>query len=64
MRTTLDIPEDLIKEVMEITGAKTKSQAITEALKDQLLKEKRQRLMSFKGKLDLDIDLDDLRNRK
>ncbi|WP_232834939.1 type II toxin-antitoxin system VapB family antitoxin [Pleomorphovibrio marinus] len=32
MRTTLDIPEKLIKEAMKLTGAKTKSQLIREAL--------------------------------
>ncbi|MBD3627654.1 type II toxin-antitoxin system VapB family antitoxin [Cyclobacterium sp.] len=31
MRTTLEIPEMLIKEAMELTGAKTKSQLIKEA---------------------------------
>jgi Arc/MetJ family transcription regulator len=64
MRTTLDIPEALIKEAMEITGAKTKSQAITEALKAQIQRAKRQRLLSFKGTIDLEIDLDSTRDRK
>jgi len=64
MRTTLDISEELIKEVMEVTGAKTKSQAIKEALEAQINKAKRQRLLAFKGKIDLDVDLDMTRDRK
>lgn len=36
MRTTLVISEELIKEAMELTGAKTKSQLIKEALEDQI----------------------------
>ena len=64
MRTTLDIPEDLINEAMKITGAKTKSQVIKEALEEQIRKVKRQRLLNFKGKLDLNIDLDVTRDRK
>ncbi len=64
MRTTLDIPEDLINEAMKITGAKTKSQVIKEALEEQIRKAKRQRLLNFKGKLDLDVDLDVTRDRK
>lgn len=64
MRTTLDISEELIKEVMEATGAKTKSQAIKEALEAQIKKVKRQRLLSYKGKVDLDVDLDMTRDRK
>ncbi|MCL6259553.1 type II toxin-antitoxin system VapB family antitoxin [Aquiflexum sp. TKW24L] len=64
MRTTLEIPEDLIEEAMKLTGAKTKSQLITDALKEKIEKIKRQRLLTFKGKIDLDIDLDVLRDRK
>lgn len=63
MRTTLDIPEELVKEAMQLTGAKTKSQLIKDALIAQIQKVKRQRLISFKGKIDLNIDLDSLRNR-
>jgi Arc/MetJ family transcription regulator len=64
MRTTLDIPGDLIDEAMAITGAKTKSQLVKDALVLQINRAKRQRLLSFKGKVDLDIDLDLLRDRK
>lgn len=64
MRTTLEIPEELIDEAMKLTGAKTKSQLITDALKEKIEKIKRQRLLTFKGKIDLDIDLDVLRDRK
>ncbi|MEQ8906153.1 type II toxin-antitoxin system VapB family antitoxin [Ekhidna sp.] len=63
MRTTLDLPEELIKEAMRMTGAKTKSALIKEALEAQINRIKRKRLLSFKGKIDLDIDLDSLRNR-
>ncbi|EOZ98421.1 MULTISPECIES: type II toxin-antitoxin system VapB family antitoxin [Cyclobacteriaceae] len=63
MRTTLEIPEKLIKEAMELTGAKTKSQLIKEALEEQIGRIKRKRLITHKGTIDLDIDLDSLRNR-
>ncbi|WP_073096609.1 type II toxin-antitoxin system VapB family antitoxin [Cyclobacterium lianum] len=63
MRTTLEIPEKLIKEAMELTGAKTKSQLIKEALEDQIARIKRKRLISYKGTIDLEIDLDKLRKR-
>ncbi|MFC4870693.1 type II toxin-antitoxin system VapB family antitoxin [Negadavirga shengliensis] len=63
MRTTLDIPEKLIMEAMRLTGAKTKSQLIKEALEDQIARIKRKRLLTFKGSIDLGIDLDKLRGR-
>lgn len=63
MRTTLDIPEDLVDEAMKLTGAKTKSQLIREALEAQIERIKRKRLIALKGTIDLDIDLDVLRDR-
>lgn len=64
MRTTLDIPKNLIDEAMKETGAKTKSQLIKDALQAQIDRAKRKRLIAAKGTIDLDINLDELRNRK
>jgi hypothetical protein len=63
MRTTLDLPGDLIEEAMTITKAKTKTEVITIALENIVRREKLNRLISFHGKVDLEIDLDTLRNR-
>ncbi len=63
MRTTLDLPKKLVDEAMKVTGATTKSQMIKDALQAEIDKAKRKRLISRKGTLDLDIDLDTLRNR-
>lgn len=63
MRTTLNIPEKLIEEAMKVTGATTKSQLIKDALQAEIDRAKRKRLIARKGTLDLDIDLDTLRNR-
>jgi len=64
MRTTLDIPEELIQEAMKATGAKTKSQLIKDALQAEIDRAKRKRLITKKGTLNLDVDLDTLRDRK
>ncbi|MDR9364005.1 MAG: type II toxin-antitoxin system VapB family antitoxin [Balneolaceae bacterium] len=64
MRTTLDIPKKLIDEAMKETGARTKSQLVKDALQAQIDQAKRKRLITVKGTIDLDIDLDKLRNRK
>jgi Arc/MetJ family transcription regulator len=64
MRTTLDIPESLILEVMEITNSKTKSDAVKMALESLIHLHKVKTLLSFKGKIDLDVDIDTLRGRK
>lgn len=64
MRTTLDIPKKLMDEAMKVTGAKTKSQMIKDALQAEIDRVKRKRLISRKGTVDLDIDLDSLRDRR
>ena len=63
MRTTLDLPEDLIQEAMNITQIKTKTKVITVALEELVRKSKISELKKFKGKVDLAIDLNKLRDR-
>lgn len=63
MRTTLDIPAELLEEIMELTGAATKNQAVREVLEEQIKLIKRKRLLTMKGTIDLDLDLDSLRDR-
>lgn len=55
MRTTIDIPEELLKEVMKIIGATPKSQAIKLALEEKIAITKRKRLITMKGSIDLDV---------
>jgi Arc/MetJ family transcription regulator len=63
MRTTLDLPNDLILKAMEITHAKTKTDVIKLALENIIKEEKINNLIQFHGKVDLDIDLDSMRKR-
>jgi len=64
MRTTLDLPEKLLKEAMESTHIQTKTEVIITALEELIRKSKISGLKKFKGKIDLDIDLDAVRGRK
>ncbi|MDO9263430.1 MAG: type II toxin-antitoxin system VapB family antitoxin [Desulfosalsimonadaceae bacterium] len=64
MRTTLDIPENLITEAMEISRISTKTGVIIAALESLIRKSKISDLKKFKGTVDLDMDMDTLRNRK
>ena len=63
MRTTLDLPEALLKEAMALTQSQTKTEVIKLALGNLIQKEKIKELKSYFGKMDLEIDLDELRNR-
>ncbi len=63
MRTTIDLPEELIAEAMRLTKAGTKTAVIKEALKNLIQRERIRDLKKYYGKISLDIDLDRLRKR-
>ncbi len=64
MRTTLDIPEDLINEAMKTTQINTKTKVIITALEELIRKSRISELKEFKGKVDLDIDMNAIRGRQ
>lgn len=64
MRTTLDLPENLLEEGLKVSHLKTKTALIVAALEGLVRKSRIQELKSYKGKIDLDIDLDSLRGRR
>lgn len=63
MRTTLNLPENLLQEAMKLSNKKTKTDIIVYALENIIQREKIKELKSFRGKVDLNIDLCSLRNR-
>jgi len=63
MRTTLDLPEDLLSEAMKVTHTHTKTRVIVLALRELVRKSRLSTLKKYRGKIDLDIDLDKLRDR-
>ena len=64
MRTTLDIPEALITRALKITQIKTKTSLISTALQELIRKHTIAKIKNYKGKIDLDMDLDSIRERK
>lgn len=64
MRTTLDLPEDLVSEAMKATQINTKTKVIITALEDLIRKSRISGLKKFKGKVDLDIDMNSIRGRQ
>jgi len=64
MRTTLDIPENLLNEALKITKSKTKTDLIKKALEDIIQKDKIKNIKNYRGKVAIDIDLNTLRKRR
>ena len=60
MRTTVDLDEKLVREVMDLLGVKTKRQAIRRSLEALAQQKKRERLRTKLGNLELDLSLEEL----
>lgn len=63
MRTTLNLPENLLNEAMAVTQTDTKTRVIILALEDLVRKTKISKIKQYKGKVDLNIDLNEIRDR-
>ncbi|MBK8349085.1 MAG: type II toxin-antitoxin system VapB family antitoxin [Saprospiraceae bacterium] len=63
MRTTVDLPEDLLMEVMKILRSESKKETIIKALTNIKNLNERQKILKYKGKINVDLDIDNLRSR-
>jgi hypothetical protein len=63
MMTTLIIPDELMKDLMNETGEKSKTLLGRRSLEEMLNRVRRQSLKRLRGKIDLDIDLETLRSK-
>jgi Arc/MetJ family transcription regulator len=65
MKTIVDLDEDTLREVMEVSKSKTKKGAIVTALNEYLRLKKRQELKSLIGNYkDFDLTREDLRKMR
>lgn len=65
MKTIVDLDEDTLREVMEISKSKTKKGAIVTALNEYLRLKKRQELKSLIGNYkEFDLTRDDLKKMR
>ncbi len=56
MRTTLELDEKLVAEVVTITKEKNKGKAVNKALSEYIRRIRTEELISMLGKTDLDLD--------
>jgi Arc/MetJ family transcription regulator len=64
MRTTLDIPEDLIEEARQVLGFKSKTDAVVVALQELVRRRRIEELKSLLGAVHLEIDVPRSRRRR
>lgn len=61
MRTNIVIDDALMKEVIKLTGAKTKKEAVEMGLRTLVQIKRQERIKRYKGKLTWEGDLDQMR---
>lgn len=63
MRSTLDLPDDLLKEAMRLSGARTKSMTVVMGLQELIHRRRMEELRALGGKINLDLKIARARGR-
>jgi Arc/MetJ family transcription regulator len=63
MRTTLDLPEDLLNEAQRILGFKSKTDTVVLSLTELVRRRRIDELKELAGKIELELDVDSSRRR-
>jgi Arc/MetJ family transcription regulator len=63
MRTTLDIPEELIEEARHLLGFKSKTDTVVLSLRELIRRRRLEELKSLLGSVRLDVDIAASRRR-
>ena len=64
MRTTVEIPDDLLSEALRTSQARTKTMAIVLGLKELINRHKLDRLRALRGQVPLMVDIGKARKRR
>lgn len=61
-RATVTLPQDLLTELMSLVGARSKTEAVITAVKDEIRLRKLARIKSMAGKMSFSATADELRH--
>jgi hypothetical protein len=61
-RATVTLPQDLLTELVALVGAKSKTEAVITAVKDEIRLRKMARIKSMAGKMEFTATADELRH--
>ena len=64
MKTTLDIPDELMKEAMSASKSRTKKEAVITGLKELIRQKKIERVISSTGKLEFSAEWEKARHER
>jgi len=61
-RTTITLPQGLVDELVGLTGAGSKTRAVTLAIEEELRKRKLENIKGMAGRLEFNIEAEELRH--
>lgn len=61
-RATVTLPQDLLTELMALVGARSKTEAVITAVKDEIRQRKLNRIKAMAGKMEFTATSDELRH--
>ena len=61
-RTTITIPRELVEELLKVTQAKNKTQAVISAIEQEIRRRKLERIKSMAGHMDFELEAEELRH--
>lgn len=64
MRTTIDIPDDLLEEARRASHSRTRREAVVAGLQELIRRAAYEELRQLRGKIDLEVDLHRSRKKK
>lgn len=64
MRTTLNVPDDLMEEALRITRFRSKTDVVIYSLRELIRRKRLEELKELKGKVHVDVDLKRSRRRR
>jgi metal-responsive CopG/Arc/MetJ family transcriptional regulator len=62
VRATVTLPQDLLNELMTLVGAKSKTEAVLTAVKDEIRQRKAARIKEMAGTMDFTMTAEELRH--
>ena len=62
VRATVTLPQDLLTELMTLVGAKSKTEAVLTAVKDEIRLRKAARIKAMAGTMEFTMTADELRH--
>jgi Arc/MetJ family transcription regulator len=64
MRTTINVEDDILEDLMRFTDAKTRTDAVNRAIADWVRSKRIHRFRAMRGKIAWEGDLGEMRNRE